>query len=382
VSLDTFYLPAERAEPGRVSCQADLLADERLLIEVLEALPNMVVVLNEYRQIVFTNGAVRTFAADRTPDLLGARTGEALGCVNARREPGGCGCSEQCRTCGVVAAVVAALDGEAAVGEAGLTLDDGMHLDLEVRGRPVRVDGQQMVVLTLSDIAHLKRRRALERTFFHDVLNTAGGIEGLTGLLETARGEESRQLHDMLATTARQLVGEIESHRLLVAAENDEYVVRREAVVVAEALRHAVAGQAALARTRGVVVQAPARPGHEARIITDPVLLGRILANLCKNAVEAGTEGDRVTLTADVGGDRVSFGVHNPALIPREVLLQLFQRSFSTKGMGRGLGTYSVKLFAESYLGGRVAVTSTPRAGTCFTVTLPRESGGPAIAAD
>jgi hypothetical protein len=359
-----------------VRCKADLLAADRLLIEVLEALPNMVAVLNGERQIVFTNGALREFALRHGRETLGARPGEALGCANAERMPGGCGCSEQCRSCGIVASVVAAMEGRDTMNEARLSLGDGASLDLEARGRPVYVEGEQMVVLTLSDIADLKRRRALERTFFHDVLNTAGGIEGLASLLETAQGEESRELQDLLAASARQLVGEIESHRLLTAAESEEYVLHLESVVVADALRQALAAQTPLARSRGVGIRAELEPEHETGIVTDPVLLGRVLGNLTKNAVEASGEGDAVLLTAALREDEVSFGVHNPAVIPREVLLQLFQRSFSTKGEGRGLGSYSVKLFTESYLDGRVEVVSTPRNGTSFAVTLPRRSGG------
>lgn len=52
-------------------------------------------------------------------------------------------------------------------------------------------------------------------------------------------------------------------------------------------------------------------------------------------------------------------------------VLQIFQRSFSTKGGGRGIGTYSVKLLTENYLQGRVAFVSTAEAGTTFTATYP-----------
>jgi sensor histidine kinase regulating citrate/malate metabolism len=51
--------------------------------------------------------------------------------------------------------------------------------------------------------------------------------------------------------------------------------------------------------------------------------------------------------------------------------LQVFQRSFSTKGRGRGIGTDSVRLLTEKYLEGRVAFTSTANTGTTFEVTLP-----------
>jgi sensor histidine kinase regulating citrate/malate metabolism len=53
------------------------------------------------------------------------------------------------------------------------------------------------------------------------------------------------------------------------------------------------------------------------------------------------------------------------------VQLQIFVRSYSTKGKGRGLGTYAMKLFTEKYLGGRIDFESRPETGTTFRVELP-----------
>jgi signal transduction histidine kinase len=57
--------------------------------------------------------------------------------------------------------------------------------------------------------------------------------------------------------------------------------------------------------------------------------------------------------------------------MPKEVRLQVFQRSFSTKGADRGLGTYSVKLLTEKYLKGKVSFSSQQGEGTTFFVLLP-----------
>jgi signal transduction histidine kinase len=63
--------------------------------------------------------------------------------------------------------------------------------------------------------------------------------------------------------------------------------------------------------------------------------------------------------------------VHNPGTIPREAQLQIFQRSFSTKGGGRGLGTYSMKLLTERFLGGAIRFESSPLQGTRFIARYP-----------
>jgi sensor histidine kinase regulating citrate/malate metabolism len=59
--------------------------------------------------------------------------------------------------------------------------------------------------------------------------------------------------------------------------------------------------------------------------------------------------------------------------MPRDVQLQVFQRSFSTKGPGRGIGTYSIRLLVSRYLHGTVDFESSKEQGTTFRVHLPFE---------
>ena len=93
---------------------------------------------------------------------------------------------------------------------------------------------------------------------------------------------------------------------------------------------------------------------------------------MIKNALEACAQGQIVTVASHAAGDSVNFSVHNPTYITRDVQLQLFKRSFSTKGAGRGLGTYSMKLLTERYLKGKIAFTSFEQEGTTFTLKLER----------
>jgi hypothetical protein len=70
-------------------------------------------------------------------------------------------------------------------------------------------------------------------------------------------------------------------------------------------------------------------------------------------------------------GDALAFHVHNPGEIPPAVAARIFQRSFTTKaGTGHGLGTYSMKLLGERYLGGKVSFTTGAEAGTVFSIRL------------
>ena len=106
--------------------------------------------------------------------------------------------------------------------------------------------------------------------------------------------------------------------------------------------------------------------------VVDKALLGRVLGNLLKNAIEASQPGEVISVgCSKAETDQIEFWVHNAAVMPEEVRMQVFQRSFSTKGRGRGIGTYSVKLLTERYLEGTVSFTSRPGNGTIFRVRYP-----------
>jgi len=88
---------------------------------------------------------------------------------------------------------------------------------------------------------------------------------------------------------------------------------------------------------------------------TDRPMLRRVIGNMVLNALEATPAGGTVKVSLVVGADDSWIKVSNPGEIPRDVQQGIFKRSFSTKSeTGRGIGTYSMKLFGERYLGGLV----------------------------
>ena len=111
---------------------------------------------------------------------------------------------------------------------------------------------------------------------------------------------------------------------------------------------------------------------NEMLIKSDKTLLRRVLGNLIKNALEASEKDSTVSLGIEVFDSTIVFSVNNKSYMPKDIQLQIFQRSFSTKGTGRGIGTYSVKLLTEKYLHGTVSFFSTEEYGTTFYVTLPK----------
>ena len=99
----------------------------------------------------------------------------------------------------------------------------------------------------------------------------------------------------------------------------------------------------------------------------------RVLTNMVTNALEATEKGRSIKLWARENAPFFSFYVWNHQAIDKMAVNRIFQRNISTKtGSGRGLGTYSMKLFAESFLGGKIDFSTSEPEGTTFGFHLPR----------
>ncbi len=372
--LPTAFAPAERAAPDELRRAAAALSESPLLATLYDALEIPIAVLNPQRQIAFANRRLLALLnRDRAEDLLGLRPGEALGCVHAAETAGGCGTTEACSQCGAVNSI---LESQAGGGKVIrecrlLRRQDLAALDLQVSASPLRLEDRDYTILAVADISDQKRRRILERIFFHDITNTAVGVRALSEILPAAPAQELPAVSQMIHTGAHSMVLEINTQRDLMAMENNELIPRIAPVRVADLFRtlEAIYQRHDVARDKRLAIPA-VEPGRT--IATDATLLGRVLHNMTKNALEASAAGDTVTVRfEEPSGGGARFSVHNPAAMPREVQLQVFQRSFSTKGEGRGLGTYSIKLITERYLKGKAGFTSAPGAGTVFFVELP-----------
>jgi hypothetical protein len=339
--------------------------------------PNPLVILGQNRRILYANPAARALSGPQNGEHIeGLKLGEALRCVHSQ-EPGGCGDTPSCLYCGANTAIRVGLADKPHSDECRITSstsDGDFSTEFRIKSQPVEWNGEKAVFCALNDISDQKRRRVLERTFFHDILNTAGAVKGLSEILlsesTSMESAELLELLQMMHDSCDVMLDEIRSQQTLLAAENGQLAAHWADTAIEDCMAGAamVASHWPAAITKSVV---PVYPSESATFLTDPALLGRVLKNLLKNALEAAATGTEVLLTGRVNGDRVEFAVWNSGVIPERARLQLFQRSFSTKGAGRGTGTYSVRLLTEKYLGGSVSFATSEREGTTFTVSLP-----------
>ena len=371
-SPETWFAPAARADEAELREEAEACLSHPVAGFFMQAAGGLVLILDRHRQVLAVNAAVEALLGVDHPSPFGRRPGELFGCIHAEEGPAGCGTSKACAHCGAVLTVLACQEGGATVeGECQLTLQrDGRTEAAEFRilASPLEVGSHRFIAVVLQDLSAHKRREALERLFFHDVANLVQGIRGWSELLLDG-GATAQLAAAKLVRLTDLLDRELRSHRDMARAESGQQIADLRLTRPAEVL----------AEVRDLLDRHPASKGHGLRVDlavnpllhSDRELLTRVVLNMAVNAMEATPPGGEVRLATRSLGHRVRIEVTNPGEIPGELRSRIFQRSFSTKGgLGRGLGTYAMKLFGEVVLRGQVAF-SCAGGETTFHIDLP-----------
>ncbi len=155
VNVTSQFLPAQRLSRSEVDDLASRLAEWQPLETLFQNHPQPLALLTEQRQVVWANHALARLAGVANgSDLAGLRTGEALGCVNAHLETGGCGTSRNCRSCKIANAVMDALCWESAEASTTIWLErdgDILPLALQVTFTSVFAIGTRLLLCRFRD---------------------------------------------------------------------------------------------------------------------------------------------------------------------------------------------------------------------------------------
>ncbi len=376
VDVQTYFAPPARANGRVLQRNIKAISNNAVIDTVMEVVSGLVAVLNEHRQILAINDTLlETLGIDNAGEVLGLRPGEAINCIHAHEEPGGCGTSKYCATCGAVIAIMSSLTtNKPEPRDCVVTVDkDGQQADLffQVRCCPIMFRKQRFLLLFLQDMTVQQQQAALNRAFFHDINNT------IAALILNSQMLDSKQPTDVLAKRIKQLAvqlgKEVEIQSVLTQNATNTYHITPHQVSIDEILKELqeIFTNHPASLEKAFKISKPV-PGVD--LVTDVSLLRRVLINMVINAFEATEPGGEVRLWLEESDRAVTFCVWNRQVIPEKVTLRIFQRNFSTKaGSGRGLGTYTMKLFGETYLGGKVDFTTSEEGGTVFRLCLAKE---------
>lgn len=366
-----FAAPERLKKPGIIKEHDELLSRKDLHL-FCDHTPDFIMVLNEYRQIIFANKTLLSFLhKDEMKDILGARPGEVFQCKDAFVNVGGCGTSKLCRGCGAAHAIIQSKYDLSKTDECYIqTLDGKTSYNLRVWASCPWKD-KEYTLFIVRDIADEKLKNALEQTFFHDLTNTACDMQSLIGMIDSY--ESFKKFFPLLNNVSQEILEEINGQRDLRYAEEGTICIQKAPIKAFELLERFTS----IYKTQDISKDIKLSITEDSENISfnsDERLLWRVIENMLKNAIEASQPGQAVTLSCKKEKEDIVFSVHNDAYIKKEAQLNIFKRSFSTKCQGRGWGTYGMKLLTERYLGGKVSFTSEPESGTTFYACYPLDS--------
>ena len=379
MSKITYFDTPERIDKKDLQTVSEKIFNLTYAKKILNSIPNMVVIVNEFRQVIYANDVfIKVVGLVKFQEVLGQKPGELVKCIHANATEWGCGTGRECRYCGAINTVLSSIKGNETVeNEARITtVHDGkvVPLDLHIKASPFEFENKSYTLVVMTDISNIKKREQLERIFIHDLLNSTWSLQSRAELFpkEDLTGPQL-ELFTKMKSQIDRIMDEVEVQRDILRMERHELEIKMATIDTFELLESVVNSLIPLDIAKKKTIKIDDKCLKKS-ITTDPRILRRVLINLVKNALEASKEGESVLFGCFKIKGGISFKVTNNYVMTEEIKSQIFQRSFSTKGKGRGLGTYSVKILVEEYLNGSVTFESTKEKGTIFTVRLKENS--------
>jgi signal transduction histidine kinase/CheY-like chemotaxis protein len=227
----------------------------------------------------------------------------------------------------------------------------------------------------------------------HELRTPVNSVIGLARLLLSeppeALTDEQRQQAGLIASSGNTLLALVDELLDVAKAESGQLVPQPAPVDLRTLLVQLYGMMRATASQTGTALVIPQQEPFPARIVTDEVMLTRVLRNLLSNSLKF-TEGGEVRLEVRAqpgqGSEQLpqwlEFEVGDTGVgIPQDEQDRIFEEFYQVRGphqrgrTGTGLGLPYARRLTE-LLGGTLAISSAPGQGTTVTVRLP--TGEPA----
>ena len=271
--------------------------------------------------------------------------------------------------------------------EIGVTDWEGFTVKPSGKRVPVSISSTTVVqkgkvsgyIVILRDVSQRKEiedvKNSVERMMRHDLNNALTGILAFSDLMCDADNLSAVQhrIMTVIHKSGRMMQSQIEGYLALQRMESGTIDLESLPADVAELARDVVLNLKRLSEARGVAMEirlngAPANDKATLSYPTQSALFFGMLLNLAKNAVEASSTGDTVSIDLETEDRKLTVRTHNRGAIPRSIRDRFFGKFVTAnKKDGTGLGAYSAKLIAES-LGGTINADSDEQNGTTVTV--------------
>jgi PAS domain-containing protein len=129
---------------------------------IMDASPAGIVAFGSDARIVYANPLAEQLFGKSTPEDLGIKCGDFIGCANRHMDLQGCGHTKRCPACPLFCAIGGALSGESNTGnlegECLLECDSGLSaIWVKYKVGTVMMEGATVAIMTIDDITGRKQ---------------------------------------------------------------------------------------------------------------------------------------------------------------------------------------------------------------------------------
>lgn len=346
--------------------------------EIIDLLPDAIVVLDAHRTITAVNEATAVLLARPAKDLIGASADEML---EPRTRDGKLVWADGWPRAALLIRVRRIPEQEVDV-----MAGNGKAVRVAVTGR-YRRDGDGRLEGAVLSLRPIERRNTLAAsgvevvsTVSHELRSPLTSVKGYTSLLlnrwDRLNDEQKKSMLEQVQSDADRVtrlitelldISRLETGRLRLRCQMVD--IARLAEVVVEKIRIAYPE----------LEVSVAFPDELPRVYADPDKVEQVLTNLLENAAKyAGSPDVRVEGVYDEGRKALTLAVHDvgkgipPAELPR-LFNKFFRGSEGGRPSGSGLGLYIARGLVEAH-GGRIAAESRLGEGSTFSFTLPADA--------
>lgn len=259
------------------------------------------------------------------------------------------------------------------------------RVQLLISATELIVRGENITLLVLNDIENEMDEKEIEswirliRVLSHEIMNSIAPITSLSDTLLTLHRksdspEDSLNLKQntmnglqVISETGKGLISFVESYRKFTRIPEPV----KEYIDLSEFINRMIILCSMEPHFGNVKIDTDIRP-ENLKIYADPNLLGQVLLNIIKNAIQAmkAQQDCRIIITAGQGPEgSVSLKISdNGPGIPPEILNEIFVPFFTTKEEGSGIGLSIARQIMRAH-GGSIKVESVP-GRTAFTLVI------------
>lgn len=258
-------------------------------------------------------------------------------------------------------------------------------VQLLINATSIIMNGEKLILLVFNDIENEMDETEIDswirliRVLAHEIMNSIAPITSLSDtLLSLQKNDDpetdASQLKEntinglrVISETGKGLISFVDSYRKFTRIPKPE----REYIDMNEFIHRMVILCSMEPSFGNITIHTEIQP-ENLRVYADPNLLGQVVLNIMKNAIQAmqGTKNGKLQVSVENHSNQTIIKItdNGPGIAP-EILNEIFVPFFTTKSEGTGIGLSIARQIMRTH-GGNIKVTSIPEKETTFTLTL------------